>query len=391
MKRIIFYFFVLLFAVWLGVTMHQNPGYVLIAYKNISVETSMWFAIVSLIVLFLIFYAFLRFSSGVCTLTSYIRRWISNRRKRRAEAQTVLGLYDFVEGNWERSEKKLLRSAKYSSMPLINYLAAAFVAQRQRALKRRDNYLYLAQKTTKDRPIAVGLVQASLQIGNKQWEEASITLQSLYQLQPRNVFVLQLLEQVYLELKDWHSLEKLLPILRKRSVFSVDEINQLEEKVYKELLMVGSKSNTIVKMWHSLPRYLQRNSTLVAIYVEYLLTNNQAEEVETTLKMVLRKNLDDRLLELYAKLSSANPIKQLLRAEKWLQDNPENPSLLLCLGHICREQKLWGKARHYLEKSARLQPSLAVYAELAQMMIEQNDLNAALEFYDKGVHLSKVA
>ena len=390
MKRVVFYFLVLLFAVWLGVVMHRNPGYVLIAYHNTSIETSLWFAVVVLIFLFLFFHTLLRFSAGVCAVTSYIRQWIINRRKRRAHTQTVLGLYDFVEGNWVSSEKKLARSAKHSDMPLVNYLAAAFTAQRQHAFKRSDSYLRLAQKTAKDRPVAVGLAQARAQIDNQHWEEAGVILQQLYKIQPKNVFVLQLLVQVYSELKDWRSLEQLLPVLCKRRVFSFNEIDQLERKIYSELLLIGSKNHSIANTWDSMSGHLQKKPELVAIYADYLLVNNKADDAEAVLKIALRKILDDRLLELYARLQSSQPIKQLMRAEDWLKDNPENASLLLCLGRICRQQKLWGKTRHYLERSARLTPALAVYVELAKIMEEQNDLRGALDFYTKGMRLAKI-
>ena len=109
------------------------------------------------------------------------------------------------------------------------------------------------------------------------------------------------------------------------------------------------------------------------------------EAAEAILKMVLRKILDEKLLGLYARLQSTQPIKQLMRAEEWLKDNLENAGLLLCLGRICRQQKLWGKARHYLERSARLAPTLDVYVELAKIMEEQGDLQGALDFYAKGV------
>ncbi len=384
MKKTIFYFLVLLFAVWLGVIIHNNPGYVLIAFHGVSIETSLWFVVISLIFLFVLFHWFLRFSSGVGAMVAYIREWISNRRRRRAHTQTVLGLYDLVEGNWERAEKKLFRSAKYSDMPLVNYLAAAFMAQNQYEFKRRDNHLRLAQKVAADRPMAAGLTYVSLQMGNKHWEEAGATLKNLQQLQPRNVFVLQLLQKVYVELKDWQSLEKILPLLRKRRILNNDEINQLEQKVYQELLLIGTKNNSIAIVWKKLPRYLQKNPAIVSVYTEYLLANNQLEDAETVLKMTLRKVSDKHLLELYSALPSSQPIKHLMRAEEWLQNDPENAELLLCLGRICRKQKLWGKARNYLEKSARLRQAMDVYAELAQIAAEQNDLRGALELYAKG-------
>lgn len=387
MKRIIISFLVLLFSVWLGIIMHRNPGYVLVSFHGFSIETSLWFAIIILMVLFLLLYILLRFSSSVKSVVRRIKQWISNRHERRARILTTLGLYDFVEGNLAGSEKKLIRAAKHSDMPLINYLAAAFIAQQQQELKRRDSYLLSAQKIGTDHPIAVGLTQARLQIFNQQWEEALATLQHLHKLQPKNIFILQLLKQTYLELKDWHGLKFLLPALHKNHAFSAEETNQLELRVYRELLLLGIENNTIEIKWDELPRHLKQHPTLIAIYTEYLLANNKADEAEIILKMILRKVLNDHLLELYAALPSTNFIKKISRAEGWLKANPENAALLLCLGRICKQQKLWGKAKQYLEKSICLKPTPAAYAELGQIMEMQNDLRGALDFYNKGLQI----
>jgi HemY protein len=390
MKRIIICFLVLLLSVWLGVTMRGNPGYVLVSYNGWSIETSLWFTIIVLIALFLLVYMVLRFGSGVNSVAMHVKLWFSDRSSRKARSQTTLGLYDLVEGDWARAEKRLLRAAKHSDMPLVNYLAAAFMAQRQYALERRDKHLLLAQKAGVDHPIVVSLTQARLQIFNRQWEEALATLQHLHELRPKNAFILQLLEQVCLELKDWASLEILLPIFRKRCVFSSEEINQIELKVYSKLLLACVTNNTIENKWKELPRHLKKHPLLVAVYAEYLLTNNKDEEAEAVLKMILRKVLDKRLLELYAMLPSVNPIRKIARVEKWYKANPENANLLLCLGRICKQQKLWGKARQYLEKSARLMPTPAVYSELGQILEMQNDLRGALDYYNKGLQVVSV-
>ena len=337
----------------------------------------------------MIFYFLLRLSSGISTTTTRLQNWFSNLKKRKAHLKTISGLYDLVEGRWGSAEKKLLRSAKHSDMPLVNYLASAFMAQNQHAFRRRNSYLRLAQKVAKDRPIAVGLAQASLQIGNKQWEEAAATLQKLHQVQPKNVFILQLLQQAYLELKDWYRLEKLLPLLRKRKAIKDNIINRLEEKIYQELLLLELKNKNITATWKHLPRYLQKNPKTAAIYVKYLSTNNQSKEAETILKTALHKNLDSQLLELYAMLPDVDHIKQLRRAEGWLKKHPENFALLLALGKICHKQKLWGKALHYLEKSATIHPTADVYVELAQIMVEQGDLEGAIKFYVQGASFPK--
>lgn len=387
MRKVIFYFLVLLFAVWLGIIMQHNPGYILVSYDNITIETSLWFTATALIVLFILFYWVLRIGANASFIASNFIRWVNNRRERRARAQTILGLYEYIEGKYANSEKRLSRNASHSDMPLINYLTAAFAAKHQHALKRSGNYLHLAQTVAGDRPVAMGLAQAKIQISNKQMQKACITLQRLHSDHPKNPLILRLLQEVYLELKDWYGLEKILPLLRKRRALTAEELSWLEEKVYSELLLIGAETNNIKNVWIGLPRHLHKNPVVAKVYTEYLLANNEVEHAEGILKMILRKNLDGRLLDLYSTMQSSNPIKHLVRAEEWFKDNPENPDLLLSLGRICRLQKLWGKARDYLEKSAQLNPSLETYVELAQLMQDQNISQKALNYYRKGLQL----
>ena len=376
MKRIVLYFLLLLSSVWFGIIMYRNPGYVLLTFSGWSIETSLWTASIILLISFVLFYWFLRFSGKIATTPTRLKNWFRNRRQRRTQALMILGLYDIIAGKWPKAESKFAKAAKHN--PLINYLAAAFVAQRQHALERCDNYLRLAQKAEAKHQIVVSLTRAQLQVWNQQWEEAVALLQNLQQLQPKNVLILQLLKQAYLALQDWKHLQKLLPRLRKHRACGSAEATQLELQVYQELLTLHPDT-----MWHKLPRYLQKQPTLVAIYTKYLLVNNKTKAAETILKMILRKILDPKLLELYTTLPDT--IKKLARAEKWLKTNPENAALLLCLGRICKQQKLWGKAYQYLELSARLAPTAVVYTELGQIAIRRNNLHGALNYYSKGL------
>jgi HemY protein len=189
--------------------------------------------------------------------------------------------------------------------------------------------------------------------------------------------VLQCLVSALWNLHDWDKIYLLLPKLPKAGIFRED-YERLELEVYCALLLKIT--------WSCVPSHLQKSPKLVAIYVQQLLVDNKAEQAEDILKMILRKNLDKNLLELYANLPSGNPIKKLARAEEaWLQNNNEDPALFLALGRICKQQKLWGKARQYFQRSANLFSCPEVYFELGQICEMQNDLVKALEFYKKGI------
>lgn len=377
MKKIITYFFILLCSVCIGVFIYHNTGYVLVSYKDWSFETSLWFFVIAIISLFVAVYLLLRITSRALSLASMLKLWIKSIRKRRARNKTMLGLYGMLEGNWRYAEKNLLAGAKYSDMPLVNYLMAASEACRQQEFERCENYLLLAEQVAPKRELAIGFKRAEMYMQRKQWEQSYTILQHLHAVFPKNIMVLRFLVVTLHELHDWEKIYLLLSKMRKVSIFRED-YERLELEVYCAVLPKIS--------WSCVPNHLQKSPKLVAIHVQQLLSNNKIEQAEDVLKMILRKNLDKDLLELYANLPSDNPIKKLARAEEaWLQNNNEDPALFLTLGRICKQQKLWGKARQYFERSANLFPCPEVYFELGQICEMQNDLIKALEFYKKGI------
>lgn len=384
MRKIFYYFLILLASIWLGVKIAQSSGYVLFAYKTHTIETTLWVAIIAILVLFFLLYICLRFLTGIFNIPKKLKNWYKTFSYKKSYVNLVKGFYAYAEGNWRLAEKKLLRAAKNNDIALLNYLVAASCAQKQKAFDRCDEYLSKAQNGNVKAILVVGLTQARLHMANKHWERALAVLQNLRQIKPRHILLLKLLQQVYFELHDWNNLKDLLPILRRRKVLSPDDYHVLELNVYQKLLQDAFEKEKYVELemiWKKIPWRLIWEPNLLVVYVDYLIANSQNAKAEKLLKKALHTHLDAKLLHFYSLLQSANPIKQLKRAERWYKSNEDNQLLLLCLGRLCRRQKLWGKARFYLEKSLKLVPTAAVYNELGNIMEEQGEKLAAFNYY----------
>lgn len=52
MIRILIIFIVLLASVWLGIQLNRDPGYILIAINQWTIETTLWVAIIGVILAF---------------------------------------------------------------------------------------------------------------------------------------------------------------------------------------------------------------------------------------------------------------------------------------------------------------------------------------------------
>jgi len=80
MKRLLFYFILLFVAVYFGIHLSENVGYVLLVYKNWSIEFSLWFLILAILSIIFVYYIFSRTFSGALSFFQYFWRWIPRRR-----------------------------------------------------------------------------------------------------------------------------------------------------------------------------------------------------------------------------------------------------------------------------------------------------------------------
>lgn len=392
MKFLILLFLLLLLSIWLGLEMAQDTGYILITYRHWSIETTLWVALISLIVLFLLLYFIFRLISHATHLSKNMQRWREMRLYRRGRHLTNTGLCELAEGRWQRAEQTLTKSAKMIRSPLINYLAAAQAANAKQAYERRDNYLRLAHTTTKGSAIAVGLTKAQLQICNHQWEQALATLQHLDQEDSHHEYTLKLLKQVYLKLQDWQNLRPLFPGLRKFKVEPPETLAALEKETYINLLAEAYQKGKqpLIKAWESLPCHFRQDVDLIEPYARYLITLGEADRAIPLIEHILKKQWNPALVTTYGLACPIKEFKQLATAELWLKKYPKEPELFLCLGRLSLREKFLGKARDYLQSSIKLAPTPAAYQELGRIYEAQGQKNTALDCYRKALAFGNI-
>ena len=391
MRILLLFLAVFLFFVWLGLKIQADPGYVLLAYQHLTVEMPLWAGITAIILGFVLFYIILRLLNQLGSITTRWRLWARQRRLRRAHERTSRGLLELAEGRFASAEKDLLRAAQYTDMPLINYLAAARAAQAQGQYERRDDYLHKAHLVTPSAEIAVGLTQAQLQYGHQQLEQALATLRRLHDLAPKNVCVLQLLQKIYLDLRDYESLEALLPQLRKYKVILAADATALEQTIFIGLLTKAEKENsieTVNAVWERIPKDLKFNPEILVKYIQFLLKNNDNQKALELLADSLKRTWDTRLIKYYGDVVSSDPTRQLNLAEYWLKSHPDNSALLLTLAKLCMHNQLWGKARGYLDACLSIAPTPDAYWWSGQLWEKMGDKEKAEQCYRQGLLLS---
>lgn len=388
MIRAVLIFSLLLASVWIGVQLHLDPGYVLIAMHHWTIESTLTVAILAIIVSFLILHGLLLLLYWVAHIPTSWRDWRALRRTQHAQENTRQGLIEFSEGHWLRAKNYLINALPNTDRPLLNYLTAARAAQEMGDSKLRDDYLREAQQSMPEAKIAVELTQAQLQLANHQWEQALATLRHLQDMSPHHPYVLKLLMHLYEEVKDWPQLIALLPALKRHHVVTDDDFLRLQRRAYLQALQDLIKQHqpdAVTALIAALPKTLAYNSEIMAEYSQFLLETHKEVQAEALLRRCLQKQFDEPLIALYGQIKQDK--HPLDFAESLLKKNPRSAELYLCLGRICQSHQLWGKAKTYLNTSIECTPTPVAYAELGLLLEQLDDKSAACEAYRQGLLL----
>ena len=355
----------------------RDRGYVLVNFLGYVIEMS-----VPVLVLVLAgAYFAVRLLLALWRAPRRLGEVVAERRLRRAGEKLTKGLIHMAEGDWSKGERLLARSVRGTDSPLIHYLMAARAAQLQGSDERRDDWLKLAYEELPEAETAVLLTQAELQLEHSDYERALATLRRIQEAHPDHPVALALLARIYHALKDWERLLALGPQLADARM----DTEELQSIIAAALEACTARQDItrvdVDRLWGRLPAALRKAPRLIALQGLALNSLGQGEEAEKKIRLALKRGWEENLVLAYGRVRAAKPDKQLLQAEQWLKDRPENGALLLTAARLCMVLELWGKARSYLETSLALAPRTEAYALYGRLLDQFGEAdNAALAF-----------
>lgn len=361
----------------------QDPGYVVINFRNYLIEMS----VPVLIGLFLIV-AFIAWSLvKLYKAPRRIGQAAGRYRSGRTGQKLTKGMIQIAEGNFARGEKMLARAAGDSDAPLLNYLQAARAAHLLGQDERRDSWLKQAYEQMPEASNAVLLTQAEFQLDQGQFEPALATLRRIEEDAPNHSHALALLGRLYFRLEDWRHLGNLLPRLKKHGRLDRETLEKWSLRVHAEELQKAADGETLIAMWKAVPKDLKNDPGLLEIYYATMVRVGMHEKAEKDLANSLNRHWSSPLVRVFGTVDGADPLKQLKRAEGWLSNHPDDPELLLTAARLCLKNELWGKARSYLETVIALRPTPEAYQEYGRLLNRLGEGDAAADAYRAGLGL----
>jgi HemY protein len=349
-----------------------DPGYLLLTLYGWSIETTVVVAAAGLLALLIT----LRLLFGL--LRAPWRLWRRGRR-RIARERLAGGLLALHRGQWARAEKLLQRAAAERDLRLPALLAASQAARERSADARAEALLAEVGRHGGDIDAALPVVERLL--AEQRAGTACELLESCARqgaLPPR---ALELQARALAGCGRAEQAVALLPELRRQQVREGDALRQLETTLLRAWLLDAEQPGTLQQRWKSLDRGQRLRPTLVEAYAEQAVRHGDPDAAAEAIERTQAKCWSDRLARRYGSLPHSRPGAALKTAERWLAEHPDAPSVLLCLGRLCRHDQLWGKAEAYLERAISLGAGAEAWEALAEVSLDQHDEPRARQAY----------
>lgn len=382
---------VLALAAVAGVYLLGDSGYVLINFGDFIVEMSM-VTLIGVAVLGAIGLTVLwRLLRGGWRAPASIRRAVRQRRTERARSTFLLGMQRLAEGRLADAEVELVRRAAHHDFALLNYLWAAEAADGVGAADRRDRYLELAFAAEPSSELAVLIRQADLQAAGGRDAEALASLLRLRELHPHHPGVLARLVSLYERGGDDEPLRVLLDQIAGERIIPEDRWQTLMRRCYIALIRDAGTHGRVDSLhgaWETVGKPFRSDPEVRRTYARQLAHAGANGEAIALITRVLDREWDAELVLIFGELRASDPLSQLASVEQWLREYDDRPELLLVAGRLCLRNRLWGRARSYLDASLIARKAPDTLFALARLAEETSEPERARDLYRQGLELA---
>lgn len=378
-------------AVGLTLAAKYNTGMVLLALPPYRAELSLNLFLLLSLGLFLLLYGAVRLAYHMVTLPAYVRRFKESRRQKRARESFEEALTAFFEGRFAMAEKNAASAYAQGELPAISAILAARAAHEQHDFDRRDAYLAQAERQEEGQQAVTRLItQAELLLDERRPQSALTVLRELEKQGRKHSHVLRLELKIQQLAKNWDQVPSLVNQLVKRDALDSGQAEQLLVNAYSESLKRKAQESHVLRdFWSKIPGDYRLNSKVALQGARAFVVAGDHQTAFEIVTKSLETQWDTDLAHFYGTCFAKDVLKQIERAENWLQEHPKDAALLLSLARLCAKQELWGKARSFLEASLAVDPSAESHLLMAQLLEKLHKPEEACQHYRQSLELCR--
>ncbi len=357
-------------AVAVALGARHNEGYVLFVLAPYRAEISLNLFIVAVALLFFVIYGVLRGLALTFSLPRRVREYRQRRQRDKAALVFQDALRFLFEGRFGQALKRAGEAHAAGTAPGLSALVAARAAQRMGEPEKLHDWLARARTDDPRSEAATLMLEAEMMNEERQFDLALAALARLQGRQGRHIAALRLELRARQGTGDWDGVLRLARQLAKRDALPVEAVREIRTQAHlANIARRAADQAQLISYLRALPAE-ERRPRVVLAAARALAALAAADEAQKLIEATLGGSADDWLAELvaiYGQLDGGDQTSRIARAEDWLHGHPDDAGLLLALGRMCIQQRLWGKAQSYLEASLSVAETQAAHLELARL------------------------
>lgn len=369
---------IVLFAVAVGLAIAAGSysGNVYVVVEQTMMRVNLHAFIIGLIALVIVLYLLVRLIAGIFNVPGRIQRFGTARKGRQASLALNNAGLAFFEGKFQKAEQeaaKVLANKEAGDNRTLALMLGAHAADQMDDMALRDRYLTDIQALPAKQQLSRHLLLAESALTRCDYTAAENHLAAATQINPTLTRLVRL--QLRYAFDKGNALDVLdkSEKLVKAGAISDYESDQYHNWAYRRLLALVSDAGGLKACLKRIPEHLKAGELCVVIAEKYQrlgLYQQAVKWVEEYYPKTRQLELLEPFVESVRFLSDKEQRKAIDTADAWLKTHPDNAVLLMYLGQLAYDKKLWGKAQGYLEASIALNPEVPARLALAKVFEE---------------------
>ncbi|HEX4856972.1 MAG TPA: heme biosynthesis HemY N-terminal domain-containing protein [Limnobacter sp.] len=384
MKQLIGLLLVVVVAVAVTLMAKGNASKVLVFFGQYRIDMSLNFAVVSILLMFMLFYVLLRAWKASSLLPGRFREYWLNRRQSALLKANTQGLIAFITGDEAGAEKALAHASKTGMETDLSYLIRAMSAIQADRYDVAEEILNRDKAKSGEHAQALVVLRSKVALSRHDYQNAFSMLENMDQSSSRLPQVQRLRLLALVGLGRWHDALAQHRSCRSVSALSSSEKNETIVKIYSGLCdNAAQHAEKIQAVLNNAKNEELANPGVLRVLAAALLRGNLVTAARTMLETALTKNYSRDLLPVYHQVAVLEPRQALPCVEKLLAQQPSDLRLLELAAEVCEREQLWGKAIMRFESVYASHPSAYVAGKLEKLYEAANQGERAKTWRDK--------
>ena len=390
-----------------------DPGYLLVRYGGVVLETSIAIAVLILVVgIWVSIWVVQLLRRGLKT-TTRLADWQHSKAMLAQHEQQKKALLATLGGDWEQSFKALHAedqilsdSAEAQQRRFIRTALAAHTAHARGDFAERDRVLRASKNVLLQLPTLGPLLVAQWCLESGDIKNASKPLHQVLAVSKKNARAWSMLASVHIASKDWEEAEKCWAMLKKLGqpyytglrfhAFDFQRQDVFANPIAADSLMLAkllARRAGALKEYQELAPAQRRNIAFLIAWARELGVSQRGSEGAAVLAAALDEAWDASVFSQWSELALAAPEDGLQRASGWARGRTQDAHVQEVLGLLASHGEQWATAKDHFEAALKLLPEKAhakvrLYRQLGSVWRSLGDDHRALQYFSQAEALA---